>query len=211
MNDLLPAGDLTGLVSCARVTRGFSWAWPCRARMTGMDEELERHKPADRVSWQHHNRGARRAYHAEALRLAGVDGHRAEAGCAEALQGCLDAVALAAHADPAAGDDQISIGGGLVNRSEYLASSRSSRQGRRGRTDDTISARWVPGESGVASAVVTCRCVVMLISRRIAGRCIVSCFRGGTASPGRNAQRLRDRHGGLRQRCQSRGRAPAPP
>jgi hypothetical protein len=56
--------------------------------------------------------------------LPGVDGHRAEAGCAQALQGCLDAVALAAHADPAAGDDQISIGGGLVNRSEYLASSR---------------------------------------------------------------------------------------
>jgi len=101
------------------------------------DEELERHKRADRVSWQHHNRGARRAHHAEALRLAGVDRHRAEAGCAQALQGCLDAVALAAYADPAAGDDQVSIGGGLVNHSEYPVPAKAQ--------DSTGRRQLVPG------------------------------------------------------------------
>src|SRR5207244_9979549 len=88
--------------------------------------------------------------------LPGVNGHRAEAGCAQALQGCLDAVALAAHADPAAGDDQISIGGGLVNRSERTLADRERVQGPD--HPDTITAR-----GNLASACHSARKLAMAL------------------------------------------------
>jgi len=78
-----------------------------QSRQRGPDEQLERHVGAHRVAGQREDRHPLLADRAEPLRHPRLHRHLPEGHGAQLLQRRLHDVVLAAHADPAGGDQQV--------------------------------------------------------------------------------------------------------